>query len=221
MLFLYFIIAVALFFYIRFFILNSLITKAARKATFSAALKAVYFIPLFLQGLVLIWLAVVHFFTICKHFLLLFNNWAYNGKPNYEPLYLLSYIAFGTILLSLHFILGKISLNKKTETVSILLKAAYVAAAYPLLQLLLLNGDLLQPFAPSTKNIFLYNNAWFILPAGLLYFFVLIFSFFYKRSLPLYRYLQAGVFISSTYIFFCMSIGIVLFLINTVLKAIG
>jgi hypothetical protein len=166
-------------------------------------------------------MTVVHFFTICKDFLMLFNNWAYNGKINYEPLYLLSYIAFGTLLLSLHFILGKISLNKKTDTVSILLKAAYAAAAYPLLLLLLLNGDLLQPFAPNTKNIFLYNSAWFILPTGLLYFFVFIFSLFYKRRLQFYRYIQLGVFISSGYIFICMLIAALLFFLSVVCKAIG
>lgn len=218
----YLITGTAVFFFVRFFILNSLLTPASRKATLTAALKAVYFAPLFLQGLFLLWMAIVHFFTNCKGFLVLFNFLAFKteNKDVYLFLYMLSYMLSTSLLLSLHFILGKLSLNKKFTPLHILFKAVYVTAAYFIINVMLLNADLAHPIAPPLTNIVVFNNPYVIIATVLSCILILLLSFLYKGRQYYFRYLQLGTFISSSYIVICMLTGVLLFLLHAVAKAI-
>ncbi|HEX7844945.1 MAG TPA: hypothetical protein VF476_04030 [Chitinophagaceae bacterium] len=222
MLFVYLVIAIALILYIRFFILRSLLTKENRINTVLAATKAVYFTPLFIQGFLLLWVALRNFKTICGGLFLSIRHWRFKGEeePDYDFLYLVGYLCVGSLLLGLHALLGKLSLSKKTDPASIFYKIAYITTSYFLLKVVYLNAGLFNPLEALLDHLFFYNNT-NIIVAGSLAYAALLLQLFFKPLDNHIKYLQVGVLSSAAYLFFCVLLALLLFGIYAIVKLIS
>jgi hypothetical protein len=222
MLFVYIVIGLALIFYTRFFIIRSLASQSALTGTFYAAIKAVYFIPLFLQGTLLLWFSVLNFKAITQGFFLLFKYWRLPDKdePDYNFLYLVSYLCIASLFLGFHFMLGRASLNKKNDPLNLFWKTGYMFTSYFLLKVAYLNLGLFHPLDSLMNEIYFYNHAYVIVTGAMFYLLTLLLYFFYKPVNNYFRYLQVGVLASAVYIFACLLLAVLLFLFYLLIKFI-
>jgi len=222
MLFVYLIIGTALILYTRFFILRSLLTKADRTNMAAAVAKAVWFSPLFIQGLLLLWFAVLNFKAICQGFFLCFEYWILKRteRPDYSFLFLVSYVGIGSLILGLHALLGKLSLIPKTNVLTMLYKVLYAGISCVLLKLAFLNMGLFHPLVADTQQVFFYSNA-YVIAAGILIYITLLLQLFFRSAVTEIRYLQLGVLASGLYISISALLAIVLFGVNAVIKAVA
>ncbi len=156
------IVFVFLVFAIRYFIRNVLSNKVQRLQSFYAAIKALYYIPIFIQGLFLLYISIIYFYFVIKEFsYLLFSFTHKNEYANFSItnlLYFISAICFGALLLSLHVSLAKISANKKIGVDAIVYKICYCILSAFLLRLLYVNLLFFTPFILEFSTLYFYSN---------------------------------------------------------------
>ena len=222
MLFLSLIIYGAVFFFIRFFIINSLQTKVQRTQTLHAAIKAIYYTPVFQQGVFLFCAGIIYFFLICRGFFLLLCAVVFPNQQ-FEPefLLLISIIGIGGLLLSFIFILAKISMNYKTDVSSIFYKVLYLLVAIATWVLIQSNLQLLFTFGYTFSKPFFYNNPFVIIAGAIIYFIVLLLSFFYKANDTLFRYIRLSAQITFAYFIISFILAVLFFIIYLLLKLVA
>ena len=193
-----------------------------RTQTLHAAIKAIYHIPVFQQAVFLFCAGIIYFFLICRGFFLLLCAVVFPDQQ-FEPefLLLISIIGIGGLLLSFIFILAKISMNYKTDVNSILYKMLYLLVAVATGVLIQSNMPLLFTFGYTFSKPFFYNNPFVIIAGAIIYFIVLLLSFFYKANDTLFRYIRLSVYITFTYFMVSFVLAIIAFIIYLLLKLIA
>ncbi len=216
MVFLFLILAGAIIFYIRYFILNSLKNKQQRIQTFNAALKAVYFIPVFHQAFFMFCTALIYFFSVCKGFFLLLQSLSYL-RPGIELqfLYIAAFICIAALVLCSLFILAKISMNKKWDGRQLLFKIAYLLFSIAAEILIYFNLPLFYPPMEAYNDMPFYGNAFVILLAVMAYIIILVLPFIYTVQNKVLQYFQLAVRVSLLYVvisFVLAAAGLIIFL---------
>jgi hypothetical protein len=219
MLFLYFVIGLSLILYTRFFIKNSLQTKIQRTQTFTAAIKVLYFIPVFQQALFLLCISLIHFFIISKSFFIILCS-LFFADINAElySLMMINFIGVSSVLLCFTFILAKISMNRKMDAINVLYKTAYLLSWIVMPAVIFYNLHLLNPFTSSFTQLVFYNNPYVILLSLVFYGIVLLLPYFYKTSGKTLRYFWLSVKISLAYIGLSFLLAVAIFIFYLLLK---
>ena len=220
--FIYLVVGLSLILYIRFFINNSLQHKLQRKQTLHAAIKVLYFGPVFQQAFFLFCISFIYFYSICKGFFLFIADLV-TLKQEFELdfLWLVGFIGIATLLLCCNFVLAKISMNKKMDAVNVFYKIAYLLLSAITFTLTYLNLPLLYPFYPSVPPMIFYDNAFVIILTVLAYMVVLVVHYLYPKKSKVIEYFQLTVRISLTYILLNFSLALLVFVVYFLLKIIA
>ncbi|WP_462254795.1 hypothetical protein [Ferruginibacter sp.] len=219
MLFLYFVIWLSLILYARFFIKNSLQTKIQRTQTFNAAIKALYFIPVFQQALFLLCISLIHFCFIGKSFFIILCS-LFFADTNAElySLMMINFIGVSSVLLCVTFILAKISMNRKMDAINMLYKMAYLLCWILMPVIIFYNLHLLNPFTSSFTQLVFYNNPYVILLNAVFYCIVLLRPYFYKTTCKTFRYFHLSVKISLACIGLSFLLAVTVFILYLLLR---
>jgi hypothetical protein len=216
------IIVVFLFFAIRYFIKNSLHNKEQRLHGLRSACRLIYYTPLFLQGLFLVYIAVVYFFFITKDFYFLLDSFFNNdkSKSRFDFLHIpyLFILCIALLLLAVNAWLAKISVNKKTSLIQLLYKAGYLFYSVLMIMLVILNSPLVFAFGTANADIFFYTDAYVLFPGVLTYLVLLITPLFYTSGNKLFRYLHLSAKVGLAYAFTSFVLALLFFAIYALLK---
>jgi hypothetical protein len=213
----FFIVAVALLMYIRFFITNSLANKGKRIQTWQAAKKAIYFIPVFQQGFMLFISGIIYFFLLAVDFYKLLIVMATSQTEwDTDFLYIANYFMVAPIILCLTFMLAKASMNRKLDAINIIYKLGYLIVSILATILLFANIQLLVPLFSYSDELFFYNHLLVIAGGIIANLTILLFPLFYKAIHPAFKHLRLTVYISISYlvIVFLMATEVFLFVIT-------
>ena len=205
-----------------YFVKNILTTKVQRMQSFRAALKAIYYIPIFFQGLFLFYSSIAYFYFVAKEcFLLLACIISTTEAKNFSItnlLYFISVICFGSLLLSLHAALAKFSANKKMDVDAIAYKICYTILSAFLLRLLYLNVQLFTPFLFEFDALYLFSNIYFIIVFSILSMGLLLLPLFYKTNNKTLLYARLSLKVTITYFLVSFLLAFVIFILYGLLK---
>jgi len=224
MLFVAIVILVSLILYVRFFVLNSLRTKLQRSQTFHAAIKAAWFLPVFQQGVFMFCLSLVYFYTTCKGFFFLLDGLVFLKHPaelEWRFLVFAGFIGGSGLLLSVNFMLAKISMNPKIDILSLLNKFAYLVCSAIALRIVYINLPLLNLNDGSFGDMVFYDYPYIIITTVLVCLIILVLPFFYTGNNKNFHYLQLCVRVGITYFVLCFILAALVFAVYAILKLTG
>jgi hypothetical protein len=218
------IVLVFIVFVIRYLIKNILIKKEHRLQSFDAALKAIYYIPIFLQGLFLLYISIIYFYFVVKEFSYLLFSFIY--KNEYADFsitnlfYFMSAICFGSLLLSLHVSIAKISANKKIDIDGIAYKVCYCILSAFLLRVMYLNLFLFTPFVLEFSTLYFFSNTSVIIIFSFVSIGFLLLPIFFKTNNKSILYARLSLKVSVVYFMLSFLIAFVIFMLHAFLKLI-
>ncbi len=219
------IVTIFIIFAIRFLIVNSLKKKEARLQFLKSAILVIYYFPVFLQGLFLLYFSLMISFVVVKEFYFFLYALVFkseNAGGDTHPLLLyLSVIVFGSLLLSFNTILAKISANKSFKINAIFIKICYILFSLCMLALLKSNLPFLSPFNFTLDELYFYNNIYVMILGALICVLLLILPYFFKSNNKFFNYAVLSVRVSISYFLFCMSIAVAFFLFFVFFHLIG
>ncbi len=211
-----FVIFIFIAFAVRYFIKNNIANSQQRKSTAIAALKLLYYLPVFLQGLFLIWVGITHFFFNCRPFYSLLSSMFFKDTGvagwNFDSL---AFLLTSSVLLGLNGWFAKISCTPYQSIPRVISIIFYLGFSTGMLFLLYKNLMLTLSFGIGLTNIFFYTQP-FVVVGTLLTVTLLIISM-YKESMNKIiwlRYLQLPVKVILLYCGVCFSIGLAIFILH-------
>ena len=219
MLFVYLIILLSLVLYTRFFIINSLRNRSLRRQTLHAVIRALYFLPIFQQGLFLFCISLIYCYTTCKGFFLMWDDIIFFRQfPELRFLVFASFVGGSGLLLCFNFMLAKISMNTKIDTLSLVNKFAYLVCSAITLWIVYMNLPLLYPNDASFTGMVFYDDPYIIITVAFVYLILMLLPFFYHGKNKNFRYLQLSVRMGITYFVLCFILAALVFIVYAVLK---
>lgn len=223
MLFLLLLIIGAVIFFLRYFIINSLKNPQQRTKTFYAALKAVYFLPVFQQALFMFCMGLIYFYAVSKGFFLLLQ---YGISSDREPdqlqfFYVIAFLGASALVLCCLFILAKKSMNTKWDAVNVLYKIAYLLFSIGVEALLVFNLPLLYPALFDSKSIIFYGNSFIITITAIVSLIIFVLPFVYTVPGKLFRYFQLAVLTMLLYVILAFMAGAIVFLLFEIVKLLA
>jgi hypothetical protein len=211
-----------LFFAIRYFIKNSLRNKEQRLHGLRSVCRLIYYTPLFLQGLFLVYLAVVYFFFITKDFYFLLDSFFNNdrSKSRFDFLHIpyLFILCIAVLLLAVNAWLAKISMDKKISLIQLIYKVVYLFYSVLMIVLVIVNSPLVFAFGTANTDTFFYTDAYVLLLGALAYLALLILPLFYTTGNKLFRYLHLSAKVGFAYAFTSFLLALLFFTIYALLK---
>jgi len=217
------VVFVFLVFAVRYFVKNNIANQQQRKNTAKATLTLLYYLPVFIQGLFLLWIGITHFFFNCRPFYSLlcsvFFKDAGVGRWDFSSL---AVLFTGSLLLGVNGWLAKISAKTCQYMPRFISVILYLAFSTGMLFLLYKNRMLTLSFGTSLTNIFFYTQP-FVVVITLLAAILLITSM-YKESMNKIiwlRYLQLPVKVSFLYCGVCCSIGLAIFILYFLFRVLS
>jgi hypothetical protein len=215
------IVFVFLVFAIPYLIKNGLSKKEQRLQSFRAALKAIYYIPIFIQGLFLLYISIIYFYFIVKEFsYLLFSFTHKNEYADFSIknlLYFISAICFGSLLLSFNVSLAKLTANSKIDVDSVAYKICYCILSAFLVRVLYLNLLLFSPFVLEFNTLYFFSNTSVIIIFSLASIGFFILPFFFKTNNKPILYARLSLKVSIAYFVLSFLLAFVIFILCVLL----
>jgi hypothetical protein len=216
------IIIVFLFFAIHYFIKNSLRNKEQRLHGLHSACRLIYYTPLFLESLFLVYLAIVYFFLITKDFYFLINSFFNSNKTESRLDFLhipyLFILCIAILLLAVNTWLANISANRKISPIQLIYKAVYLFYSALMIMLVIVNSPLVFAFGAANTDIFFYTDAYVLFLGALAYLALLVAPLFYITGNKLFQYLRLSAKVGFAYAFTSFLLALLFFIIYTLLK---
>jgi hypothetical protein len=211
-------------FAIRYLIRNSLSKKIQRQQSFKSAIVAIYYIPIFFQGLFLLYISIIYFYFVSKEFSFFLFSFIY--KNEYADfsitnlLYFISAICFSSLLLSFHVSLAKISANKKIDVDSVAYKICYCVLSAFLLRVLYLNLPLFNPLALEFSTLYFFSNTSVIIIFSLFSIGLLLLPIFFKTNNKPILYARLSLKVSIAYFVLSFLLAFIIFILYLSLELI-
>jgi hypothetical protein len=211
-------------FAIRYLIRNSLSKKEQRLQSFKSAILAIYYIPIFIQGLSLLYTSIIYFYFVVKEFSYLLFSFIYKNEyadfSSVNLLYFMSAICFGSLLLSFHVSLAKISANNKIDVDAVAYKICYCILSAFLLRVLYLNLPLFNPLALEFSTLYFFSNSIVIIIFSLISIVLLLLPIFLKTNNKSVLYARLSLKVSIAYFVLSFLLAFIIFLLYLSLKLI-
>ncbi len=197
---------------IYYFVTEFLNTKEKLKNSFFTATSVIYFLPLMLQGLLLLCTGILYFLPICKSIFQFLQSVFLNTKKiDWDFLYFICFINIASIFLSINALLAKKVFDKKSGNAYITSNLIFSIFSLTLLAITYLNRNILYPFISFEDGIFFYSNPYVILFGTLAYIVILALSFTKIIKHKYFKYFKLPVLITTAYFTFCILTGIIFF----------
>ncbi len=219
------IVFVFLVFAIRYFIKNILSKRKQRLQSFNAALKVLYYVPIFIQGLFLFYISIIYFYFVVREFYYLLFSFIYTNEyadfSTVNLFYFISAICFSSLLLSLHVSLAKISANKKIDVNAVVYKICYFLLSAFFVRVLYLNLPLFTSFFWEFSTLYFFSNNTVIITLSLLSIGLLLQPFFLKQKYKPILYARLSLKVSIAYFVLCFILAFIIFILYVLLKLLG
>lgn len=208
----------------RYFVLNSIRTKAQRTQTMRSVILLLYYLPVFIQGLLLFYSAVIYFYFIAADIFLLLQSVCYpkalTALPGPGSFVHLLFICLGCLPMAFNAWLAKISANAKTGLQDLLAKCCYCGFSFFAVKLLLLSAPLLKFTGFIHSPVQVNSNTLFVLPAIIAWVILLAAPLYTISRHPLLQYLRLSVKVGLLYTVVCMLPALLVFICYSVLKLV-
>lgn len=217
-----FIIVIFLFFAARYFIKNNIATVPQQKGTVTATIKLLFFLPVFSQGLFLLWTGIIHFQFTCRSLFLFLSaaifNWRDMEQGSCIPL---SILCSGSLLLGITYMLGNVYIATKDITTKFFTLLLYILFSVMMLLLLYYNRAFTMPAWGSFRKVIFFDDT-SVITATIAASLGLTATMFSKkmRDITWMRYLQLPVMASLLYTVICVAVVFIFFLPYCLLKIV-
>lgn len=219
------IVTIFIFFAVRFLIIYSLRKRETRVLFLKSAIKAIYHIPVFLQGLFLLCFSLMNFVAVVKEFYFFLYSLVFKSGEIKGDLHLLtvnmSVIVLGSFLLSLNLMLGKRTANRRFTIDAVTGKIGYLIFSICMVALLHFNLPFSTPFSYSLDELYFYNNIYVMIVGAFIGTLLLVLPYFFTCNNKFFNYAQLSVRLSISYFLICMLIAFIFFLFVLFFHLIG
>jgi hypothetical protein len=210
MFFVYAVIIVFILLAIKYFYTHSLSTVIQRNQTLKSAVLCIYFLPVFLLSLYLLYAGVINFFF----FILKFFNLRSHNFSNFTNAYSFGYFFTIALCVSLLFWLAKRSANLDKTIAASIFKLLYCIVSFFILKLIIENIDILFLFDISGVVAYSSTHIWILLFTACIVAAIFFIPYVRKSNFDLVIYCRVAVKTLAAY----FSIIVLLFLIGVLLK---